>query len=117
MNKTNESCVGFSTSGGRFPRARAELTRTSVRVDFGTSLSRRQNRCSCIASLLRRKQVGRTAFDQLARRLPLRILKPAACTQQLSVLPYLFIIGDAPDRVGHETPSGNLDTTRVNGHL
>jgi hypothetical protein len=26
--------------GGRFPRARAELTRTNVRVDFGTSLAR-----------------------------------------------------------------------------
>ena len=86
MNKTNRSCVGSSTSGGRFPRARAELTRTGVRVEFGTSLSRR------------------------SRRLPLRILKPAACSQQakagLVFLSPLSDTDDAPDRAGHETPVG-----------
>ena len=63
MIKTNRGFVGSSTSGGRFPRACAELTKnlcscasssqilalasfgqalTGVRVDFGTSLSRRK---------------------------------------------------------------------------
>ena len=82
----NKAPAGFFTSAGRFPRARAELTRTSVRVDFGTSLSRR------------------------SRRLPLRILKPAACSWLAKVglvfLSPLSDTDDAPDRAGHETPVG-----------